>query len=522
MPDFSPQPEPSRRRSKAVWCPFVFTWVALVGLFLPPIAALAVAATPALATPAPAKAAAATPPPAAPAPAKTAPGTPPATTPAPAKSVPATPTPRPLGAPPPAKLTSQQILEKLLALGASVAVKPKGGPVQEIKSDTETVEGKFTFERVAFRALKPDETPLVAADYDILDSISEVQELVLSGDVVRDAVLAKLHPFHALRSLALDRARPSAAGYEVLAELPALRDLQLRDTGTTDDAMQKVTECRKLQRLQLVSLPLTNEGLAGLGKLKELEDLQLNELKNLESKGFAYLPKCRMLKHVYVAGFMVLSGMVENLGHCKNLQSLSIPNSFLKDTEVAPLGALEKLQTLDLSNSPISGAVFIKWPVRHEMTSLNLNNAGGVDDAACVGIEHACPKLQSLYLKTAKSGFSVAGAEALGRLHGLRVLTLDGEGVTDDVLAELAHDENLTNLSIPAAKLTDPGAAAIGRLTHLTDLNLNIPPITEAALKSFSHCKALKTVNIGKDAPAETEYKLESVLPALIVHRPEE
>jgi hypothetical protein len=84
----------------------------------------------------------------------------------------------------------------------------------------------------------------------------------------------------------------------------------------------------------------------------------------------------------------------------------------------------------------------------------------------------------------------------------------------------LVHCDGLALLAIPAARLTDPGAASLARLANLAELSIDLPPLTAAALKSFGRCKKLKTFNIGKDAPPETENKLKSVVPGLNVNRP--
>ncbi|HEY3901150.1 MAG TPA: hypothetical protein VGM54_21245 [Chthoniobacter sp.] len=420
------------------------------------------------------------------------------------------------------RLTSQQVLEKLRALGAQVAVKPLKGPVRELVSESETVEGKFSFARVAFRAIKPDQSPMTAADYDILDSLNEVEQLTLAGSVVRDGIMAKLHNFHALKYLSLNQARPSPAGYAVLSTLPALTQLQLNDTGATAEAMAAVSQCRKLQTLYLSALQFDDSGLADLDKLPELTTLSLNQLDNLTSKAFAHLIGCRALKNVSASGFIVLSGMVENLGHCKGLETVSLPNSQLKDAEVAPLGELLKLRSLNLANSRVTGAVFGQWRSHKELLSLYLDNSGGVDDEICQHIEKAFPKLQSLGVKLAATGFTKAGATALGRLHELRALRITGGGMTDEIIDQLSHAANITSLSIPAATLTDPGAASLSHLAHLTDLTLDMPPITDAAIKSFAHCKALKTVNIGKDALPETSSKFVNAIPGLVVHQAEQ
>ena len=109
--------------------------------------------------------------------------------------------------------------------------------------------------------------------------------------------------------------------------------------------------------------------------------------------------------------------------------------------------------------------------------------------------------------------------EDLAQLRTLRTLRLGGPGVTDEGAAQLAHCDGLTLLAIPAARLTDSGVAALAKLPNLAELSIDVPPLTAAALKSFGRCKKLKTFNIGKDAPPETENKLKSVVPGLNVNR---
>ncbi|MEP6671932.1 MAG: hypothetical protein ABJF10_22410, partial [Chthoniobacter sp.] len=421
----------------------------------------------------------------------------------------------------PAKIALKQIVAKLVELNANVTVKLGKSETVVLKSETEVGDEKFTITRVEFRARKLDETPLVTADYDILDSLSDVPELVLAGVAVKDSVMEKLRPFRALRSLALNGAKPSPAGYAVLPTLPELRELQLNDSDTNDEAMKTVMQCHKLQRLHLASLPITDAALADIGKLNALEELQLSGPNKLESPGFAHFGECRALKRIYLSGFFVLSGMVEHLGHCKNLETLSLPGTGLKDADVVPLGTLAKLKALDLNGSKVTGTAFATWPQRPEITSLNLSNAGGVNDTICKSIEHTFPKLQSLTVKLAAAGFSPEGAAGLARLRDLRDLRLEGDGINDDVVAELAHCDLLTNLSITDAQVTDAGAASLVRLKNLTDLSLDLPPITDAALKSFARSKSLKTIHIGKDAVPETEFKFLKSAPNVTAIRPE-
>jgi hypothetical protein len=154
-----------------------------------------------------------------------------------------------------------------------------------------------------------------------------------------------------------------------------------------------------------------------------------------------------------------------------------------------------------------------------QLTLLNLEDAVGVDDAICKNIERAFPRIEELHVKLAGSGFTAAGAATLARVHSLHILALGGAGITDDVVAQLVRADGITTLAIPAAPLSEKGVAALAKLPHLAELSLDQPPLTDAALKAFGHCKELKTLHIGKDAPPETDAKLHKVLPQLAVQR---
>ncbi|EDY21260.1 hypothetical protein CfE428DRAFT_1553 [Chthoniobacter flavus Ellin428] len=425
--------------------------------------------------------------------------------------------------PAPTKLTSQQIVTKLMEVNALVYAKHGKGESAEIKSATEVGDNeKLTFTRVDFRPKKLDETPLTTADYAILDSLSEVPELTLSGTAVKDSVMEKLRPFHTLKSLTLNGAKPSPAGYAVLPSLPELRDLQLNDTDTKDEAMKTVFQCRKLQHLRLANLTITDAAFADIGKLTALEEIGLTALDKIGSPAFAHFPECRALKRVYLGGFIVLSGMIENLGKCKDLEAITMPAAGLKDADVAPLGTLMKLKSLDLSNSAVTGAFIDSWQQHSQLTSLSLSNAAGVNDSTCKEIEHTFPKLEQLTVKIAASGFSSEGVAALARLRALRSVRFEGDGFNDDCVSELSHCETLTSLSIVKAQLTEAGVVALARYPHLADLSLNYPPITDVAMKAFARCKDLKNIRIAGDAEPDTEVKFLRNAPGITVVRPEQ
>jgi hypothetical protein len=436
------------------------------------------------------------------------------------------PLPTPPRAPAAAKalrLPPQQLAEKLLALGANVWIK-KGTATEmtQVKSAAELAGQKFTFARVEFPGQRPDQSPLTPADYALLDSLPELPELLLSGETVTDAVLEKLRPFRFLTSLTLSGVKISHAEHALFPALPELRYLWLTETETGDDALKMIAQCRKLKTLHLDTQPITDNGLAAVGKMAALEELELVALDKIGSPGFAHFAECRALKSVYATGFTILSGMLENLAHCRSLETVSLPDTVLKDADIASLTGLTKLRSLDLSGSKVTGSAFASWPARLQVASLNLEKAAGVDDASCKNIEHAFPRLEEVRMQLAPSGFTAAGTGTLSRLHTLRVLHLNGPGVTDETIAPLTHCDGLTTLHIPAASLTEKGITVLAKLPHLAELRLDAPPLTDAAVKSFGRCKELKTLIVRKGMAAEVTGKLLKMAPGMVVSEAEE
>ncbi len=218
-------------------------------------------------------------------------------------------------------------------------------------------------------------------------------------------------------------------------------------------------------------------------------------------------------------GSRLSSNVLEAVAKCTGLEVLTLSGNPLKDSEVAVLSTLSRLQSLNLSNTGIVGTAFATWPSRPSMTTLNLNNQPGVDDAALKAIGTAFPRLETLDISGVPLGASAAGFAHIGKLRSLKSLRVGGGVVNDEIMVELAKCDDLQSLNIPGARLSEPGAAALPRLNKLTSLELHAPPVTDAALKSLAKCKTLKSIQIAPDAPQETEAKLKGALRGVTVQK---
>ncbi len=414
------------------------------------------------------------------------------------------------------KVAPRDVVEKLLAIGAGVWVNQR-----EVKVMTELSGDKFVISRVDFPRLKPDEKPIAAEDYALLDGLSEVSELTLrGGPAVTEALMEKLRTFRNLRHLSLEGLTGfKTPGYSVLPALSDLQILELRGMSPSDDAMKMVGQCRKVMRLVLANLPIGDEAFASIAKMSALEELSLNDLDKITSPAIVHLVECKGLRRLSMGGFTVTSPMLEAVGRCSALESLTLSGNPLKDDQIAGLGSLARLQTLSLSGTEVVGTVFAKWPTRSSLINLNLANAPGVNDEALKGIASAFPRLEVLDFKVVPLGAGLPGFSAVSRLRHLRTLRISGEGVNDELAAEIGKANDLVYLGIDGARLTDPGAAALAKLNKLADLRIDHPPVTDAALKSFAKLKMLKSMTIAADAPPETETKLRAALTGVAVRR---
>ncbi len=416
-----------------------------------------------------------------------------------------------------AKMPPRDVVEKLLAAGAAVWVSDKAGRRTEIKTLPQLTADKFEIVRVDFTRLAADGETLTTEDLAIVEALGDVVELALRGPAVTDAVMEKLRPFRNLSQLTIDGARITSASYPILPTLSALRELQLRGVGTGDEAMKIIGQCRRLQRLSLANLPFGDEGLLPIGKLSGLEELELNDISKLTSVGIGHLAAASSLRRLNLNGLRISSPVLDAVARCSGLEYLSLAGNPLKDEQIAGLSGLPRLRGLNLNNTGVIGTVFAGWSTRTALVTLNLMGEPGVNDAALKAIASTFPRLETLEITGVPLGATEAGFAAVGRLRSLRTLRVGGGVVNDEIAAEIAKCDDLTNLLVPAARLTEPGVVALSKLPRLATLQIDQPPVSEAALKSFAKCRALRSIQLGESTPPETEQKLRAALAGVTI-----
>ncbi len=451
---------------------------------------------------------------------------------------PATPAPKPAGTPAPkrplgaaatpamSKTPPKQVVEKLLAMGAGVWVGqrvPSNLPNQqnstEVKTISDVTGDRFIITHVDFRRNGEEEKPITTEDLDIVEGLPEVTDLDFHGPSVTDAVLEKLRPLRHLTRLTIEGAKITPASAAVFPALTDLKELHLRGVAVGDAGVKAVGQCHRLERLTLDGISFADDSLVPIVKLPALQELNLSNLDKLTAAGYAHLAECHSLKRLNLGGANVVASMIAALGKCTSLEYLNLSGNPLSDDAIAGLSGLSRLKTLSLNNTGIVGTGFAAWPTHTAMTSLDLTNEPGVNDAALKAIGTAFPKLESLQINGAPLGATGAGFASVARLRSLKTLRVGGGVVNDEVMAEIGKCSELQSLSIPGGRLGEPGAAAMAKLSKLTSLDLNDPPVTDAALKSFGKCKALKSLQIGAETAEDVEKKLKAALGAVTIRK---
>ena len=161
------------------------------------------------------------------------------------------------------------------------------------------------------------------------------------------------------------------------------------------------------------------------------------------------------------------------------------------------LKAFQNLQDLDLSHaaelSPtwLNDLRFLK-----NLRSLDLGATDVKDDA--MKPLALIKSLQNLYFGS--TGVTDAGLKTLTRLKNLQTLYLYNTRVTDDGLRELATCESLQTLLLYKPQITDDGLKGLAGLPNLHTLGLISTAITDASLKEMEGpgFTGLRTVHLSE------------------------
>ncbi len=427
---------------------------------------------------------------------------------------PASPTPpKPAATPAPKlpRLTPRELVEHLLAMDAAVSI-GNGGPPRAITKIEDLPSGKFSILKIEFI---PHEG-LTAADLEIIEQLTDAEELKLTGVPATDATLRPLHSLTALRVLWLrDMKAVTAAGIRPLATLPSLTTLNLRGSVGAESLTAFATN-RRLDSLTLNDLTFSEKDFAAVAAIPALKTLNITTRDPLVPAAWSRLASAKKLTALNVEKTPKSAEMIAHISRCAALTSLSLGDVTLRDADLAPLTALKTLQSLKTTaGSSVDGSIFAAWPANTKLKTLAFPSTASVTDKALRGIEAAFPLLTQLELRADAANVTPAGLAHLQKLKHLTKLSLHGDAVDPAGLAHLSTLPEITHLDIGSPRLTDADVRTLVKFTGLRELEWLNPPVTDLALKSYARLRALTQFKVGAKMKKEDTDKLEVALPAV-------
>ena len=432
----------------------------------------------------------------------------------------ATPTPEPVPpkpAPAPAtrlpKLAPRQLVERLLAMGATFSVGSTGAP-KPIAKIADLPGDKFAIVKIEFIPLGEIST----ADLDIIEQLPDVEELLLTGVPATDATIKLLRSLPSLRVLGLrDLKDVSAVGFRSVATLPSLKTLTVRGP-IGAESLGAFVASRKLESLTLSDVTFAEPDFGAIASIPALKTLTIVTRDPVKPAAWARLAAAKKLTTLNLEKTPKTAEMIAHIGRIAPLTSLSLGDVALADADLAPLGALKHLQTLKTTaDSTLDGSIFASWPLNPVMKTLTFASTKSVSDKALRGIATAFPNLERLEVRANSGSVTPVGLTHLQKLRKLNYLNFTGDAMDATALGHLVIFDQLTHLGLGAARLTEADVRVLAKFGSLRELEWLSPPVTDGALKGFAKLRTLTQFKIGNTAKPEVTEKLVAALPTVKV-----
>lgn len=409
---------------------------------------------------------------------------------------------------------------------AALAAAPEGCPLEHVSTGGQTVPDEALTKLRRLRVLSLSARAYPPAVLDRLADLPDLHHLRLAGGVDPD-VVTRVCRLTGLRTLVLDGGNFGDADLAPLAAMVNLRTVQLFGervtkeayahlvdlpelaspivlpgaTGYTDSSLGHFGRMRgadKIERWQIGGSAVTGAGLAHLRTLTGLKELGLYGVREADAAGLAVvaaLPKLtrlsigvghEMLPETAPGRMPVIfqpgvpsAAAFEGLAGAAAIKELWVTNA--TDDHLVPVGKMATLEELKLDWQTTTWRDGTKRPPAGVLTDAGLAHLKGaprlrfLDASGCLvtdaGMAHlaAFPALTELKLYAAAGATPLtdAGAEALARAKGLRVLSLSNTALTDAGVAALARLPELRHIHIGSDQITDAVVDEILRIPHL-------------------------------------------------------
>ena len=190
-------------------------------------------------------------------------------------------------------------------------------------------------------------------------------------------------------------------------------------------------------------------------------------------------------------------GALEHLANLRNLQVLRLVCSRITDQGLQRLSGLKSLSNLVLRELPITDASLESLARLPALAQLDLQTLTGVTGSGLMHFQ-SHPRLVDLYMVSL--ALNDTAMEHVGRIQGLRTLSLMQIPVSDAGLERLKGLTNLAVLNLMRTKVTSEGMRHLQDMKSLVDLDLSETAVGDDGLKYLEALPILQTVRLNGTA----------------------
>ena len=424
--------------------------------------------------------------------------------------------PAPSVAPPVSKLprlAPRALVERLLAMGATISIARPGG-LTRVDKMADLPGDRFAIMKAEFI---PHEG-ISAADLDIIEQLTDAEDVGLTGVPATDATVKLLRSLPELRVLGLrDMTGITPAGFRTIAALPALKTLSVRGP-IGGESLSAFATNRKLDSLTLSDVTFAEQDFAAIAGIPALKTLTISTRNPVAPAVWARLAVSKKLATLNLENTPKTAEMIAQIARIGTLTTLSLGDFTLPDSDLSPLGSLKALHSLKTAPaSTLDGSVFAGWPLHPAMKTLTLGSKSSVSDKALRGIAIAFPMLARLEVSATAGSVTPAGLAHLQKLRQLTYLTFTGDAVDAAGLVHVGSFEQLKHLGLGTPRVSDADVHLLAKLGSLHELEWSNPPVTDTALKGYAKLRGLTQFKIGNASKSDPADKLSTALPSVKV-----
>jgi Leucine-rich repeat (LRR) protein len=284
---------------------------------------------------------------------------------------------------------------------------------------------------------------------------------------------------------------PQGLSEEVLAalrELPNLEELSLYAKALDDRGFAVLGKLKTLRRLNLSQVhSMTDSALESLKNLENLESLDLTQTKKISDEGMRHIGGMKSLRRLILSGFSenTEKGMQE-LARL-DLRELTLPSrTGSHGSSLKHLGALKNLESLTVSESKLKEDDLKALSGMTKLRHLVIHSYCDIDDDALAALKDMTElRTLNIYSNRRVTG---TGFRHLDKLHNIETLKLHSTAFSDEGLSHLTGMTGLTKLELQSTKITDAGLKHLAGLKKLRHLELSGTKVRGAGLQHLKDC----------------------------------